>query len=145
MKIKRLASVYLVALLTILLMSTPAYTRSVEESAVKVVQAVPSLYPPIARAAHVSGEVKVEATIDADGAVTSVNVVNGHKLLSPSVEKATRKWKFNAVAGNTAVRSVVLTFQFTLIAANKGTPEDLGVIFWPPYKVEIRDTAYRVD
>jgi TonB family protein len=109
-----------------------------------VVQAVPPSYPPIARAANVSGVVIVEVRIDAGGSVTTVRVLEGHKLLNLIAEKSASKWKFNAL-DKAKERSVKLRFEFILIPTNKGTPDDLGVVFWPPYKVEIRDAPYRVD
>ncbi|MCM3874197.1 MAG: energy transducer TonB [Pyrinomonadaceae bacterium] len=109
-----------------------------------VVQAVPPTYPPIARAANVSGVVLVEVKIDARGYVTAVRIIEGHKLLTLSAEKAARKWKFYAL-DKAKERSVQLRFEFILIATNKGTPDDLGIVFWPPYKVEIRHAPYSVD
>lgn len=109
-----------------------------------VVQAVPPSYPLIARAANVSGVVLVEVKVDADGSVSGVRVTEGHKLLKSMAEKSARKWKFNAL-DKAKKRSVQLRFEFILIPTNRGTPEDLGVVFWPPYRVEIRDAPYRVD
>ena len=124
---------------------TAAHSSIEGEPGPPVVQAFPPAYPAIARAAHASGEVAVEATIDARGAVTSVSIVKGHKLLNGAAEKAASRWKFSPLEQGAKVRKARLEFQFTLIAANKGTPDDLGVVFWPPYKVEVRDTAYRVE
>lgn len=115
------------------------------EDSVSVVRAVPPVYPPLARAADVSGEVIVEVMVDAQGAVTSANAALGNKLLNMAAEKAASKWRFNALDGKERERKVRLTFQFTLIPSNKGTPDDLGAIFWPPFKVEVRDSRYRVN
>lgn len=114
------------------------------ESSPPVIQAIPPIYPPIARAAQVSGEMVAEVTVDSDGTVTKVSIVRGHKLLNGAVEKAASRWKFSPLDRGAETRKVRLVFQFTLIHANKGTPDDLGVVFWPPYKVEVRDTPYRV-
>jgi TonB family protein len=115
------------------------------ESPASVVQAVPSKYPAVARAAKVSGEVIVEATVDSDGAVTSISIVSGHKLLNNAAEKAASNWKFSPLKHGVKDRQVRLSFLFTLIPSNKGTPDDLGVVFWPPYRVEVKDAPYRVD
>jgi TonB family protein len=122
-----------------------AVTKNESESTPSVVQAVPPKYPSVARAAKVSGEVAVEATVDSTGAVTLIKAISGHKLLHNSAEQAASKWKFNPLEKGAKDRKVQLSFQFTLIPGNKGAPDDLGVIFWPPYKVEVRDTPYRVD
>jgi len=50
--------------------------------------APPVIYPPIARAAHVSGTVVIEAIIDEQGKVTQVKVVSGPGLLVESALKA---------------------------------------------------------
>jgi hypothetical protein len=78
-------------ILAMLALTTPATfvtaIRGTEvENTPTVVQAIPAKYPPIARAAHISGEVVVEATIDSQGAVTSVNIIRGHKLLIEGAE-----------------------------------------------------------
>ena len=57
-----------------------------------------------------SGEVKVVATIDQHGAVSPVNIASGHKLLSPSSE-SNKEMEIQAMVGNAAVRTLMLTFQ----------------------------------
>lgn len=143
---KPVLSVMLLAVaLTVCLSPTAAESGNEGKPAPSVVRAVPPKYPAIARAAQASGEVAVEATIDSQGAVTSVRIIQGHKLLNDAAERAASRWKFSPLERGAAPRKVRLSFQFTLIAANKGTPADLGVVFWPPFKVEVIDTAYRVD
>jgi TonB family protein len=41
-----------------------------------------------------TGVVKVEATIDAEGKVPDVKTLSGSHTLSPAAEDAVRKWKF---------------------------------------------------
>lgn len=110
---------------------------------ITVVQAVPPTYPLIARNARVSGVVVVEAKLNAGGTVKEVKIIEGHKLLNLAAEKAANKWKFNVVDEKTKSRRVQLRFRFTLIPSNKGTPGDLGAVFWPPFEVEVRDAPYR--
>jgi TonB family protein len=52
-------------------------------------------YPPIARAAHVSGTVNVQVVIDESGKVISANAVSGHPLLQGSAVAAARQAKFS--------------------------------------------------
>jgi TonB family protein len=59
---------------------------------------VPPVYPELARRMHVSGVVRILATVAPDGTVTDVRTLNGNKLLSPAAEEAVKKWKF--VAGD---------------------------------------------
>lgn len=51
-------------------------------------------YPVIARAAHVSGDVVAEFTLDERGTVTSVTILSGNGLLARSTEDNIRTWKF---------------------------------------------------
>lgn len=108
-----------------------------------VVQAIPPIYPSIARAANVGGVVLIEIGVDPNGAVTAAKIIEGHKLLNLSAERAASKWKFSPSKAGTE-RRIQLRFEFILIASNQGSPDDLGVIFWPPYKIEVRDAPYRV-
>ena len=45
-------------------------------------------YPPIAKAAHASGTVVVQVTIDESGKVISAHAVSGHPLLQASAVQA---------------------------------------------------------
>lgn len=137
-------TILMVATLTISATFLAVARGSEAEGTVSVAQAVPPVYPAIARAALVRGEVLLEATVDLQGAVVAVNVIKGHKLLNAAAERAASKWKFNPLGHGAQKRKIILSFQFTLITANKATSDDLGVIFWPPYKVEVRDAPNRI-
>lgn len=52
-------------------------------------------YPPIAKAAHVSGSVKVQVTIDEEGNVISAQATAGHPLLQAAAVAAARQAKFS--------------------------------------------------
>ena len=51
-------------------------------------------YPAIAKAAHASGTVSVQVTIDESGNVISASAVSGHPLLKQSAVSAARGAKF---------------------------------------------------
>jgi TonB family protein len=51
-------------------------------------------YPPIARAAHVEGEVKISFDLSEDGKVEGLTFDHGHELFRASVLDATPKWQF---------------------------------------------------
>jgi protein TonB len=51
-------------------------------------------YPPLAKAAHVTGSVMVEITIDENGRVISASALSGHPLLKDAAVQAARGWKF---------------------------------------------------
>jgi len=64
---------------------------------------VPPVYPELAKRMKISGVVKVEATVDADGKVTGVKSLNGNVALQNAAEEAVRKWKFVAGDGTATV------------------------------------------
>lgn len=72
-------------------------------------------YPPIARAAHASGNVAVEVTIDEAGNVISAKAVSGHPLLQSASVAAARQAKFmpTKVSGQPVKVQSVLTYTFT--------------------------------
>jgi TonB family protein len=92
-----------------LLMALVVPTMMAETRAVK--SRVAPVYPEIARRMRISGTVKLEATVDADGKVVGVKAVSGNSLLTFAAEDAVRKWKFESGPG-TAKVEVSLTFAF---------------------------------
>jgi TonB family protein len=71
-----------------------------EQEAIKKVEPV---FPPIAKAAHASGPVKVEVMIDETGRVISAHAVSGHPLLRDSAQAAARQWKFKPKIAKTSI------------------------------------------
>ena len=60
----------------------------------KVVNRVKPAYPELARQMNVSGTVKIEVVIAANGSVKSLKPLGGHPLLIQSASEALRKWRF---------------------------------------------------
>ena len=52
------------------------------------------VYPPIARAAHVSGAVVLHAIISKSGSIERLEVVSGPEMLRASALDAVRQWKY---------------------------------------------------
>jgi TonB family protein len=101
-----------------------------------VVAAVAPVYPPIAAAAHASGDVNVDIKIDTTGKVISAHAVDGHSLLKAVSVAAARRWKFVPANESNSERSARLTFTFLETKAN--VPEDdRTAVFLPPYKVQV--------
>ena len=71
-------------------------------------------YPPIAKAAHASGIVNVQVTIDENGNVISASAVSGHPLLKPSAVAAARQAKFSPtkLSGQPVKVTGVLVYNF---------------------------------
>jgi len=72
-------------------------------------------YPPIARAAHASGNVTVEVTIDEEGNVISAHAVSGHPLLQAAAVAAARQAKFSPtrLSGQPVKVQGTLIYSFT--------------------------------
>ncbi len=60
----------------------------------KVTTKVVPAYPQIARSMNLSGTVKLEALVLANGTVKSVQVKGGNALLAQSAQSAVGKWKW---------------------------------------------------
>jgi len=52
------------------------------------------IYPPIALAAHISGEVKLQAVIDERGRITSLRAVSGPAMLQGAALDVVRSWNY---------------------------------------------------
>jgi len=77
---------------------------------------VEPVYPPLAMAARVSGQVVVEVTVDEKGSVLSARAVSGHPLLKDSATSAAKGWEFlPTTLSGTPVKVIgTITFNFTL-------------------------------
>jgi len=82
--------------LTILLLFTLLTTPALSQFPTAPVLAAPPNvnYPPIAKAAHVSGDVTVTFAINPDGTTTAVQLVSGPPMLAGAVVEPIKKWHF---------------------------------------------------
>lgn len=60
----------------------------------KLLHQVIPVYPPLARAARVSGIVRLVGVIARDGTVRNLRVVSGHPLLVAAALSAVRQWVY---------------------------------------------------
>jgi protein TonB len=77
----------------------------------RLTYSVDPTYPPLAREAHISGTVVVEAVIDERGNVVQARVVSGHPLLIDAALKAVVQWKYEPTSLNGQPVSVELQVQ----------------------------------
>jgi TonB family protein len=75
----------------------------------KVVDKIAPVYPDLAKRMHITGVVKVEVAVRANGSVKSTKVLGGNPVLIESATDAVRKWKFEAA---TAESTEVLQLTF---------------------------------
>ena len=59
-----------------------------------LIQKTAPVYPPIARSAHVSGTVVLQAMISKSGAVENVRVVSGPPMLRQAAQDAVKNWRY---------------------------------------------------
>jgi len=62
----------------------------------KVLIKTAAVYPTLARSMNIHGVVKLEALVEPNGTVKSIDVKGGHPLLTQSAVTAVGHWKFEA-------------------------------------------------
>jgi protein TonB len=68
--------------------------------AAKLLRQVKPIYPPLAKQARISGDVRLEAVISRDGTVASLQLISGHPLLAPAAVEAVRQWLYRPTTLN---------------------------------------------
>lgn len=91
-KHRRIAASLLPLAAVLLALATTLPLHASDERAVK--QRVAPAYPELAKRMHVSGLVRIAATVAPDGSVTATKAVSGNHILSSAAEDAVHKWKF---------------------------------------------------
>lgn len=87
-------------------------------------------YPPIARAAHVEGDVVVQFSIDSDGRTSSVEVVSGSMMLRSAVSDQIGQWRFAVPLPANAQTNFEAVYKFRREATDDTVDDDLDA---PPY------------
>jgi protein TonB len=59
-----------------------------------LIQKTTPVYPPIAKAARVSGTVVIQATISKQGTIENLKVISGPAMLQQSALDAVRTWRY---------------------------------------------------
>lgn len=81
-------------LLAVVLGAAMCRASTAAEPERKVVIRVKPAYPALARQMNVTGTVKIEVVIAANGSVKSLKPIGGHPLLIQSASEALKKWRF---------------------------------------------------
>jgi periplasmic protein TonB len=74
---------------------------------------VDPIYPQVAVAAHVHGNVVLECLVDPQGRVTEVTLVRGVSILNPAAIDAVKQWRYTATLKDGVPVSVILTVTVT--------------------------------
>jgi TonB family protein len=82
----------------------------------KLISSAPPVYPQIARTQRVSGDVTIDAEIDASGHVTATRVISGPALLHEAAMSAVKQWKYQPATlnGVPTATHLTVTVQFRL-------------------------------
>ena len=76
----------------------------------KVKTSVKPAYPDVARQMHITGTVRLEATVAPDGKVRDTRVVGGSPMLAQEASNAVKKWKYEEAPKET-VETVEVVYQ----------------------------------
>lgn len=76
----------------------------------KVKSSVKPVYPDVARQMHITGTVRLEATVAPDGKVRDARVVGGSPMLAQEATNAVKKWKYEEAPKET-VEVVEVVYQ----------------------------------
>jgi len=91
-------------------------TVSEAEALEHLTQKVDPVYPPIAEAAHVQGDVVLSISIDAEGRVESEKVISGPAMLQQAAMDYVKQWRFRPFveSGVAAPVSTTITIPFKI-------------------------------
>jgi protein TonB len=80
------------------------------------ISTVPPVYPSLAKSQHVSGDVKIDALIDATGRVTTMKVISGNTLLHQAAMDALHQWRYQPATldGKPVPMHLTVTIQFRM-------------------------------
>jgi TonB family protein len=82
----------------------------------QLLKSVPPIYPTMAKSQHISGNVKIDALIDASGNVSSMTVVSGPTMLHQAALAAVKQWRYQPAEldGKPTSMHLTVTVQFRL-------------------------------
>lgn len=75
----------------------------------RLLSSIPPVYPQLARAQRLSGDVTIDALIEANGRVSATKVLSGPALLHQSAVDAVKQWKYQPATLNGQPTSMHLT------------------------------------
>src|SRR5579872_4986236 len=86
----------LVVLAAILTLTLILVAQDATPTARKVLVKTAPVYPTLAHSMNIHGVVKLEAVVEANGTVKSIDVKGGHPLLTQAAVTTVGHWKFEA-------------------------------------------------
>jgi protein TonB len=86
-----------------------AQTAQSDEILRRAKNRVEPAYPELARKMNISGTVKIEVTVAANGSVKEARIVGGHPVLAGAALDAAKKWRFEPAASES---TGIIDFKF---------------------------------
>jgi TonB family protein len=120
-------------------------TSSVPEADARqhLTQKTDPIYPPIAAAAHIEGDVVISVVIDAKGQVASEKVLSGPAMLQQAALDAVKRWQFTAFTLNGIPASVSTSFTIPFHLEHHGpqptAEQEQAAQAWFPLSDRCRD------
>jgi TonB family protein len=107
--VRRLFILVIAVALTAIAVSKTSRAQARDHAERKVVSQVAPFYPEVAKRMRVTGVVKMEVVVRANGKVKSAKVLGGSPVLIESATDAVFKWRFE-VAPEESTEAVQITF-----------------------------------
>ncbi|HXY13901.1 MAG TPA: energy transducer TonB [Terriglobales bacterium] len=85
------------------------FAQDAQVSSRKLLVKVQPQYPELAHAAHITGIAKLQARVNTNGRVESVEILGGHPLLAQAAVLAVRQWKWEP-SSQASEETVVVKF-----------------------------------
>lgn len=122
-----------IILFSVSVLAQGAQTTSSAGPSLHIVKQTSPVYPPIAKAAHVSGEVKLQIEVGVDGHVTVAKVVSGPPMLISAAEECVKQWAYEPpmAAGKPVSTTTSVTIKFELPAPINPNDEQIASKFFP--------------
>jgi TonB family protein len=94
---------------------------------------VDPIYPPIAKAAHVTGTVVLQLEIEPDGAVGEVKIISGPPMLTGAAIEAVKQWHYKPFSpeGSPSTVSTTVSIPFTLDEHPADNDNAIQSVFFP--------------
>lgn len=93
----------------VILLVAVSCLAAADQVARKVVKNRPVTYPELARRMHISGTVRLDVAIAANGKVRKVDILGGHPILATAAADSVKGWEFEAAPADTT-QTVVVKF-----------------------------------
>jgi TonB family protein len=122
-------------------------SQVVDARDLRIVKQTSAVYPPIAMAAHVSGQVNLQITIGIDGHVTSAKAISGPPMLIGSAQECIRQWVYEPVLmeGKPVTISTTVTIRFDLSPSVNPNDKEIASRFFPLDQACIKAVSSNID